>query len=467
MSDEKLRTSEANPEECRAHMGLPYYVYANGPLKGRCVDCNPATTPSLKADAIELRTADAPTSDEALARDWLEKLGFTDDGGEPVAYTVQSLAALLATMRAEAAADVAIDEESPIRTVARGRSSEASPCCECGECRRLRAAADTNHKRSDLCYGCYADHPDHPTDRHTRAAGCRYHEPPRPASPSLIGRPVGSPDVPALTDEQVEHALYLAERATDVLSYASDDITPGDFEKSLTKDGPGPVWFCWCGTKTDPLFVAITGNGPTSEHNAAFIACAKNVVTMLGREVQRLRRASAPRVEPGQTRSTANGDETIGILGCYGAGSGGLLFSVTLPNTSLRSQSGLSEEDIALRYPVVKVEPPRSSKASPEAEVAPVPMFLTCPKCNARHIDEGDFATKRHHTHSCQSCGLTWRPAVIATVGVAFLPGFKNDAPCPEGAQIEAGLAALDDANHDEVVRLTTDTPNAGKGGAE
>lgn len=58
----------------------------------------------------------------------------------------------------------------------------------------------------------------------------------------------------------------------------------------------------------------------------------------------------------------------------------------------------------------------------------PIPMFLTCPmpKCGARHIDEGEFATKPHHTHSCQECGLTWRPAVVPTVGVQFLPGFKN-----------------------------------------
>ncbi len=56
----------------------------------------------------------------------------------------------------------------------------------------------------------------------------------------------------------------------------------------------------------------------------------------------------------------------------------------------------------------------------------PIPMFLTCPKCNARHIDEGEFATKSHHTHSCQECGLTWRPAVVPTVGVLFLPGFKS-----------------------------------------
>lgn len=56
----------------------------------------------------------------------------------------------------------------------------------------------------------------------------------------------------------------------------------------------------------------------------------------------------------------------------------------------------------------------------------PIPMRLTCPSCNTLHIDEGEFATKPHHTHSCQQCGLTWRPAVVNTVGVQFLPGFKN-----------------------------------------
>ncbi len=57
-----------------------------------------------------------------------------------------------------------------------------------------------------------------------------------------------------------------------------------------------------------------------------------------------------------------------------------------------------------------------------------IPMLLWCPSCRARHIDEGEFATKPHHTHACQHCGMVWRPAVIATVGVAFLPGFKDEA---------------------------------------
>ena len=57
----------------------------------------------------------------------------------------------------------------------------------------------------------------------------------------------------------------------------------------------------------------------------------------------------------------------------------------------------------------------------------PVPMLLWCPECRARHVDEGEFVGKRHHTHACQSCGHCWRPAVVPTVGVRFLPGFKNE----------------------------------------
>lgn len=56
----------------------------------------------------------------------------------------------------------------------------------------------------------------------------------------------------------------------------------------------------------------------------------------------------------------------------------------------------------------------------------PIPMLIVCPACNERHVDEGEFATKRHHTHACQFCGTVWRPAIVATVGVHFLPGFKN-----------------------------------------
>ncbi len=56
----------------------------------------------------------------------------------------------------------------------------------------------------------------------------------------------------------------------------------------------------------------------------------------------------------------------------------------------------------------------------------PVPMRILCPICGTLHVDEDEFATKVHHTHACQKCGHVWRPAVVATVGVEFLPGFKN-----------------------------------------
>jgi predicted RNA-binding Zn-ribbon protein involved in translation (DUF1610 family) len=56
----------------------------------------------------------------------------------------------------------------------------------------------------------------------------------------------------------------------------------------------------------------------------------------------------------------------------------------------------------------------------------PLACLLWCPECGKRHIDEGEFATKPHHTHACQACGMTWRPAIQPTTGVQFLPGFKN-----------------------------------------
>jgi predicted RNA-binding Zn-ribbon protein involved in translation (DUF1610 family) len=70
----------------------------------------------------------------------------------------------------------------------------------------------------------------------------------------------------------------------------------------------------------------------------------------------------------------------------------------------------------------------------------PIPMLLWCPECGERHIDRGEFATKAHHTHACEECGMVWRPAIVATCGVQFLPGFKN-AEEPAGAEC-TGVAA-------------------------
>jgi hypothetical protein len=59
-------------------------------------------------------------------------------------------------------------------------------------------------------------------------------------------------------------------------------------------------------------------------------------------------------------------------------------------------------------------------------------MLLWCPLCGARHIDTGEFATKPHHTHACQTCGMVWRPAIVCTVGVQFLPGFLDEQKQPK-----------------------------------
>jgi hypothetical protein len=59
--------------------------------------------------------------------------------------------------------------------------------------------------------------------------------------------------------------------------------------------------------------------------------------------------------------------------------------------------------------------------------LAPIPMRMPCERCGRLHVDEGEFATKPHHTHECQHCGLTWRPALRNTVGVLFLSEHRGD----------------------------------------
>jgi hypothetical protein len=109
----------------------------------------------------------------------------------------------------------------------------------------------------------------------------------------------------------------------------------------------------------------------------------------------------------------------------------------TLPLATKRDEFGRFSSAIseALEHPMSTEHRARGLEAvrgivellGLDVAVPPVPMILTCPSCNARHIDEGEFAIKPHHTHACQGCGMCWRPAIVATCGVQFLPGFKND----------------------------------------
>jgi rubredoxin len=66
------------------------------------------------------------------------------------------------------------------------------------------------------------------------------------------------------------------------------------------------------------------------------------------------------------------------------------------------------------------------------ADAAPIPMLLWCPECGKRHVDQlandgTDWSKKIHTKHSCQGCGMTWRPAGGPTTGGQFRPRFKND----------------------------------------
>jgi hypothetical protein len=62
-----------------------------------------------------------------------------------------------------------------------------------------------------------------------------------------------------------------------------------------------------------------------------------------------------------------------------------------------------------------------------EIRRVPIPMRLVCEKCGTLHVDEGRFAMDAHRDHACQICGAVWRPALVPTVGVRFLPGYKNE----------------------------------------
>lgn len=67
------------------------------------------------------------------------------------------------------------------------------------------------------------------------------------------------------------------------------------------------------------------------------------------------------------------------------------------------------------------------AKVHPADEVArlsaPIPMVLSCEHCHASHVDRNEWATRPHRTHLCEHCGAKWRPANVATVGVAALSG--------------------------------------------
>jgi hypothetical protein len=77
-----------------------------------------------------------------------------------------------------------------------------------------------------------------------------------------------------------------------------------------------------------------------------------------------------------------------------------------------------------------------SNKAAAVAAREPVPMLLFCPQCGTQHIDAPedhkvdkgshvdmavDWSNPPHRSHLCHACELIWRPADVATTGVASI----------------------------------------------
>lgn len=93
----------------------------------------------------------------------------------------------------------------------------------------------------------------------------------------------------------------------------------------------------------------------------------------------------------------------------------------------MRTKLKIAEDGVERRLDAVRADRDRAVDQLNAWRIAPLKMILFCPLCSARHIDIGEWASRIHHTHSCQSCGFTWRPAVEPTLGVQFLPGFKNE----------------------------------------
>lgn len=58
------------------------------------------------------------------------------------------------------------------------------------------------------------------------------------------------------------------------------------------------------------------------------------------------------------------------------------------------------------------------------AQSSPIDMLLWCPRCNQKHVDQpkGEWTNPPHATHTCQGCGLLWRPSNVDTNGVSALP---------------------------------------------
>lgn len=96
---------------------------------------------------------------------------------------------------------------------------------------------------------------------------------------------------------------------------------------------------------------------------------------------------------------------------------------------------------------------------------APIAMILFCPSCGLQHIDQAvdeedeegrqdGWSNPPHRSHLCHGCGHIWRPADVATEGVAYLDGYgENDSP-PIRERAGSARAEAAEASNRELARV-------------
>ncbi|AJW98427.1 putative gp38 [Burkholderia gladioli] len=116
-----------------------------------------------------------------------------------------------------------------------------------------------------------------------------------------------------------------------------------------------------------------------------------------------------------------------------------------------------------------------AAPAAPVAEAAPIPMLLFCPRCGTQHIDAEEWAddphdieqgrmrvwsNPPHRSHLCHACGIVWRPADVATVGVEAIETsgkadtWTKEAPWIGHNQPAAQAVAADGEPMDDLLQL-------------
>lgn len=130
--------------------------------------------------------------------------------------------------------------------------------------------------------------------------------------------------------------------------------------------------------------------------------------------------------------------------------------------------SGVSIGDKAIIRQAVEA----LSREQPDLSSEPAPMLLYCPNCGTQHIDAPEereidrgshidmtcnWTNPPHRSHLCHACETTWRPADIATTGVAVIQTHgKSDTwvatavVAPASYDMPGLRAAIESMKHDE-----------------